>query len=265
MNADANNTPDSSSDEYAAEYAEGTLEADGFDVEDHAEPEGDTSEPAEQNTDEGGDGDRQEEVKEAPFHKHPRWKQMMDTQRKLREENARLKATPTKTQQAPAPKSPFDGMTNEQALEQLDSDPLGFLGKVINHTRESTIQSLETQKAERRQRDKHATVMASVEGFFAENADAKAALDSGEIEAFMNKNPGYYTPISAYEKMTEDARVEARLKEEKAKWLKEVQAKGRTGFLKSSPGNRGAKTPSESSGEGDTMDALMNTLSSMRS
>ena len=212
------------------------------------------SEDAEKNTSD------EPESKDKGFHDHPRFKELIQSQRELKEENARLKA---EREEKPQPKEPpkskykFDNLAamDDEALSNLIIEsPKKFVVNLANQLAHEIKADFEAESAQKEQmtaqEKSQAAQQAAMEkmySFFREKEDATAMLKDGTIEQFLNENP-HHNPISAYLTLVGDKVYQQKLEAEKQnikqQLLKELKAAG-----KSSPVSQTAPTKTHDEAE----------------
>ncbi|WP_333664701.1 hypothetical protein [Desulfobacter postgatei] len=206
------------------------------------EPEPTNSDDAEQNT-------STPEAEAKDFHEHPRFKELIEQKNKLSGENkqlmdriaaieSRMKETPE--QPKPAEKAPsyknIMTMTDEEIMEELTDKPKDFLAmfaKQLYHEFTGALtqeqQAAQRKATEQSYRDK---TLQNLDAFFREKPDGIEMLKKGEIQKYINENPGH-NAISAYYALagnsTVQKEIEKAVAKEREKLLQELKAKGNAG------------------------------------
>lgn len=201
---------------------------------------------------------------DARLDKHPRFKSLIDTNRVLREQNQelmgkvdllikRMDAGVAPGQQSTGkegePKGMlFAGKTNEELTDLFDENPQKFLTDFADNLKSQfkdefmQMRTQETQEAAYRR---------SYEEFADKNPDFLEMWDSGEISAFLDKNPGH-NAISAFYALSEPVRnesvqqqiavaVKKAVEEEKTKIEKNLKAKRSITYVPAAPRETGDK------------------------
>lgn len=191
----------------------------------------DTPEPKKDATSEGD---------ETRFDKHPRWQQMLQEREqakqlaeqeriaraKLEGELEALKRQPT-VEKAPvkADYKDITALTAEEIAEWQATDPKGFAANMYAQVKaEALMKMQEDLKAEREKEKSRISIEKTYKEFEDKHKDFKPMWDSGEIVRFIEANPGH-NPISAYQAMTYETRMQKAIEEARAKAIKETEEK----------------------------------------
>lgn len=222
-----------------------------------------TASPKDNGKDQAQDKGEQAQEEEKPkgddarLDKHPRFKSLIDTNRLLREQNqelmtkvdallTRMDSGQGQAQQAPGQAEPkgmfFAGKTNDELTDMFDENPQKFLSQFA----ESLKAQFKDEFVQMRdQETQEAAYRRNYEEFAEKNPDFIEMWDSGEIQAFLGKNPGH-NAISAFYALSEPVRqqstqqqIEAAVKkaveEEKKKMEKNLKAKKNITYVPASP------------------------------
>jgi len=234
-------------------------------------------EPPEPKKDATSEGD------ETRFDKHPDWqrmknerneaKQQADQERiaraKLEGELEALKRQPP-VEKAPAKADYKDitALTAEEIAEWQATDPKGFAANMYAQVKaEAMTQMQESLKAEREQEKNRISIEKTYKEFEDKHKDFKPMWDSGEIVKFIEANPGH-NPISAYQAMTYETRMQKAIEEARAKAIKETeekvnknwQAKRTARVLGAGPSGAGTETEDKELKDVKTQGGLYNVL-----
>lgn len=160
--------------------------------------------------------DKEEEPKTEPEEKRgaeKRIKQLLD----LREQDAsrmealeRKLAALEKPQEETPPYEDVSGKTNEEILEALEEDPLGFLKNFAQQVRYEVKQDMLTTQQEAEQQkslEEFQSRAGKTYGKFAEeHPEFQTMWDDGKLKNYMDDNPGH-NAISAYLMLNKDTLV----------------------------------------------------------
>jgi len=187
-----------------------------------------------------GDGD------ETRFDKHPRWQQMLQEREQAKQiaeqeriARARLEGElEALKRQPPVEKSPvipdyknITALTAEEIAEWQATDPKGFAANMYAQVKAEAIHQLqETLKAEQAAEKNKVSIEKTYQEFESKNPDFKSMWDSGAIVRFIEENPGN-NPLSAYQAMTYETRMQRAIEEAKAKAIKETEEKVNKNWL----------------------------------
>ena len=167
----------------------------------------------------------EKEPEEDRFDKHPRFQELIKFKKESSEE---LKALKAQLAERAEPKEPefkdVMGMTEDEIQEWMDTDPKAYQANLIKQIRADVANEL---RSEQNQSTEEQRVLKTFDSYAAENKTFDPMWDSGEIQAFMNANPGH-NAISAHMAMTmadKETEVEARIKEAVEKAQKETEEK----------------------------------------
>jgi hypothetical protein len=125
----------------------------------------------------------------------------------------------------------------------------------------------ESLRAEREQEKNRISIEKTYKEFEDKHKDFKPMWDSGEIIKFIEANPGH-NPISAYQAMTYETRMQRAIEEAKAKAIKETeekvnknwQAKRQARVLGTGPSGPGTDTEDKELKDVKTQGGLYNVL-----
>ncbi len=210
--------------------------------------------------------DAKSEGDETRFDKHPRWQQMLQEREKAKEiaeqeriARARLegelealkKQPPVETKPPVKPEyKDITALTAEEIAAWQATDPKGFAANLYAQVKSEALHQMqETLKAERKAEESRISIEKTYKEFEDKNPDFKPMWDSGAIVKFIEANPGH-NPISAYQAMTYETRMQKAIEEARAKAIKETeekvnknwQAKKQARVLGAGPGGPGADT-----------------------
>jgi hypothetical protein len=94
-------------------------------------------------------------------------------------------------------------MTSEQILDWQTEDPKGYYANILEQAKHEVAQ---TMRADLDSRSIEDAVVKTYEKYAAENPDFDELWDSGELRAFMDKNPGH-NAISAHMALTNEKKA----------------------------------------------------------
>lgn len=185
------------------------------------------------------EGSEEEGVPE-PFHKHPAWQRLMKEREDARLEAAVAKAKleTVQTFQQPGGERKPDGgappmpppavpykdittLTDDELREWQEENPKGYAANLYAQVLHETRVALDREQKENHFRT---GTMKTIDGYKKENPDFDVMWQKGEIQKFMQENPGH-NAISAHLFMTSEAKVAARIAAEVEKAKKETEAK----------------------------------------
>lgn len=200
------------------------------------------------------EGDPKPDAKDAPFHEHPRWKEVMGENKTLKETVLRLEGKIdgiAAMGQTPAhdagegeelPFTDITTLTDEERNEWLNEDRLGYEANLARQIRHETVQDLMGVLGEK---ELGTSIEVTFGQYEKDHADFRPMWESGEIGKFMDANPGH-NAMSAHMIMTSEKRIEA-AKEEGAelarKGLKVKTAAATMGAGPSATGQPTKKDP----------------------
>lgn len=227
--------------------------------------------------------DATSEGDETRFDKHPRWQQMLQEREqakqlaeqeriaraKLEGELEALKRQPT-VEKAPvkADYKDITALTAEEIAEWQATDPKGFAANMYAQVKaEALMKMQEDLKAEREKEKSRISIEKTYKDFEDKHKDFKPMWDSGEIVRFIEANPGH-NPISAYQAMTYETRMQKAIEEARAKAIKETeekvnknwQAKKQARVLGTGPSGPGVDTEDKELKDVKTQGGLYNVL-----
>jgi len=177
---------------------------------------------------------------ETRFDKHPRFQELIRDKNTLKEQ---LQSLQTKVEEVSRSKEPVDlgykdisKMSAEEIREWMDEDPIAYSANLAKQIRAEVLKDVNETHSQRTREDR---VLKTFDDYAAKNGTFDAMWQSGEIQAFMDKNPGH-NAISAHMTMTAEAKagdIEAKIKEAVEKAQKETEAK----VIKDFKAKKGAK------------------------
>lgn len=232
------------------------------------------------------------------FDKHPRWQQIMrerdEARRKaeeayleaqrIREERIRLEVErdflreqkqAAASQQEHLPYRDTSSMSAEEIAEWMTTDPKGYHDNLIIQAREQAkreVQAvIEQSERQQQQRAREERIKKTYELYEKENPDFRTMWDRGEIQAFLEANPGH-NPISAHQLMTMEARIKAvaeqAAKEAEERTNRNWQAKRQAAVLGTGPSGIGATDADNelqnTKARGGPVSVLVNRLQKLR-
>ncbi len=180
-----------------------------------------------------------------PFDKHPRFKQLISEKNELRNEVQRLKeqyealSKPSNQNdagdKAPPAANLFADMDNDKLLDEFNTDPKGFLSNLVTTVQRQTLDSFNNEQ-QRMSYDK--AIVETFKDYAKKNPDFDDMWESGDIKAFMDKNPGH-NAISAHQMLTQENRIKAAAEEAAKKaredTIKEFKIKRNAAVLTGGP------------------------------
>lgn len=210
----------------------------------------------------------EEEPKEEPqkeadpvrFDQHPRWKEVMAERDRNLERAIKAEATlealkaaekPVEKKEAEAVEADFKDIASiedSEIYDWVDKDPKGFYANLLKQARHELRNEVLTElKQETSEKDYTARVEKSYKDYADKYPDFADKWNSGEIQKFMDDNPGH-NAISAHQMMTGESRLQAErdkaAKEAEEKVLKNLKAKSHARTLESGPsGVSGTQSP----------------------
>ena len=224
-----------------------------------------------------GEGD------ETRFDKHPRWQQMLQEREQAKQTaeqeriaRARLEGElEALKRQPPAEKTLVESgykditaLTAEEIAEWQATDPKGYAANMYAQVKAETMHQLqESLKAEQVAEKSRVSIEKTYKEFESKNPDFKSMWDSGAIVRFIEENPGH-NPISAYQTMTYETRMQKAIEEAKTKAIKETeekvnknwQAKKQARVLGTGPSGPGTDTEDKELKDVKTQGGLYNVL-----
>ena len=234
----------------------------------------DTPEPKKDATSEGD---------ETRFDKHPRWQQMIQEREQAKQTadqeriaRAKLEGELEALKRQPPAEKPIvktdykdiTALTAEEIAEWQATDPKGFAANMYAQVKaEAMTQMQESLRAEREQEKNRISIEKTYKEFEDKHKDFKPMWDSGEIVKFIEANPGH-NPISAYQAMTYENRLEKAIEEARAKAIKETeekvnknwQAKRTARVLGAGPSGTGTETEDKELKDVKTQGGIYNVL-----
>lgn len=227
--------------------------------------------------------DATSEGDETRFDKHPRWQQMIQEREQAKQTAEQERIARAKLEgelealrrQPPVEKAPakadykdITALTAEEIAEWQATDPKGFAANMYAQVKaEAMTQMQESLRAEREQEKNRISIEKTYKEFEDKHKDFKPMWDSGEIVKFIEANPGH-NPISAYQAMTYETRMQKAIEEARAKAIKETeekvnknwQAKRTARVLGAGPSGAGTETEDKELKDVKTQGGLYNVL-----
>ena len=181
-----------------------------------------------------------EEGKLPNFDQHPDWQRIIKERDEARIEaavtKAKLEMLSSEAEEKVQPEIPaykdIIGMSKEELIEWQEDDPHGYAANLYAQIRDELRAELKTAQdkdsSEKEQAKLSATIKTTFENYENKNPDFRTKWDSGELQKFMNENPGH-NAISAHMHITEKTRMETAVakavKEAEERVIKNFQAK----------------------------------------
>ena len=164
--------------------------------------------------------------KEDRFDKHPRFQELIKSKNELKKEMEALKA---QVAEKSTPKEPeykdIKNMEEIEIQEWMDENPKAYQENLIKQIRADVAREI---KAELNQSSQESRTMKTFEDYAAKNESFDPMWESGEIQAFMNQNPGH-NAMSAHAALTMESKiqeaVEKAQKETEERIIKNFKAK----------------------------------------
>ena len=181
-----------------------------------------------------------EEPKEPRFDKHPRFQELITSQRNSKKEIADLKTQIAEKAKSKEPEfKDITGLTEEEIQDWVDTDPKGYQANLVKqieaNVTEKITSKLDQSTAEER-------VLKTYNAYSANNNTFDPMWESGEIQSFMDSNPGH-NAMSAHMAMTTEGRikeaVEAAQQETEERVIKNFKAKKNAQVLGDGPTSTG--------------------------
>jgi hypothetical protein len=196
------------------------------------------------------DGDDKGADDTTRFDQHPAWQRIIQERDALKSEMAELKTkvetvkpvhpTPPPPAIETLPYKDTSKMTREEIIEWFEDDPVGYQANLLAQAKHEVISSL---KQEETQRSRIQTIEKTFNDYADKNPDFNKMWESGEIEKFMQANPGH-NAISAHMIMTGDKKIQEATtkaaKEAEDKVIKNFQAKSQARVISEGGGIRAA-------------------------
>ena len=177
---------------------------------------------------------------DARFDKHPRFQELIHSKNTLKEQ---VQALQSKVDEGLKPKETEDPgykdvskMTAEEIREWMEEDPVAYTANIAKQIRAEVMKEVDEKSSQRTHEDQ---VFKTLDDYAAKNKTFDPMWDSGEIQKFMNKNPGH-NAMSAHMALTAEGAakdVEIRIKEAVEKAQKETKEK----VIKDFKAKRGAQ------------------------
>lgn len=193
----------------------------------------------------------------ARFDKHPRFVELNRRMKAAEETNRQLLdridalSKPSTTQADTSPKDlPYkdiSAMTEEDLLDWQSEDPKGYIdniNKMVEYRIEQSQQALlEKSQQASQMKDYETRVELTYDSYSKENPDFEDMWNSGDLQRFMDENPGH-TAISAHQQLTQDQRVQEAVKEALKKAESDRRSTRKAGaVLGAGPGRSSSPAP----------------------
>ena len=174
------------------------------------------------------------------FDKHPRFQELIQSQKMNKQEIADLKA---QLSEQAAPEDPkykdIAGMEDDELQDWMVENPKEYQSNLAAQIREQVAQGIKEELTRDTEQER---VYKTFDTYAADHKTFDSMWDSGELQDFISKNPGH-NAISAHMAMTQENRineaVEAARKETEATVIKNFQAKQGAKVLGSGPASTG--------------------------
>lgn len=163
---------------------------------------------------------------DARFDKLPRFQELIQSKNDLKNQ---LKTLQTKVDEGLKPKETEDPdykdvskLTAEEIREWMDEDPVAYTANIAKQIRAEVMKDVDEKSSQRTHEDQ---VFKTLDNYAAKNKTFDPMWDSGEIQKFMNKNPGH-NAMSAHMALTAEGAakdVETQIKEAVEKAQKETE------------------------------------------
>lgn len=171
---------------------------------------------------------KQAQEDDARFDKHPRFQELIQSKNSLKEQVQTLQSKVDEGLKAKETEDPdykdVSKMTAEEIHEWTDNDPVAYTANIAKQIRAEVMKEVDEKSSQRTQEDK---TLKTFDDYAAKNDTFDQMWDSGEISAFISKNPGH-NAISAHMELTAEGKtkdVEARIKDAVEKAVKEAEDK----------------------------------------
>ena len=163
---------------------------------------------------------------EARFDKHPRFKELVSSKNDLKAQVDTLQAQVDKGLK---PKEAEDlgykdisKMSEDDLRDWIDNDPIAYTANIAKQIKAEVTADVEGRFSQKSQED---NVFKTFDDYAAKNETFDPMWDSGEIQSFINNNPGH-NAISAHMALTSEATangVESKIKDAVDKAVKETE------------------------------------------
>jgi len=219
------------------------------------QPAGKEAESAEEKKPEDSKDKKEASGDEDRLDKHPRFQELHkrvkesdQVIRELRQQVTELSSRVDKSRQAADGQLPFKDISKMKPEELLDwqsENPHAYYQNVLAQAKHEMSAEF-TQTFEQRQKED--AIVSTYESFAKQHPDFDELWDTGDLQKYMQANPGH-NAISAYWAMTAEARIaeasEKAAKEAEAKFLKNQRAKKTADVLPQGPSAPGAPPSDE--------------------
>jgi hypothetical protein len=163
---------------------------------------------------------------ETRFDKHPRFQELIQSKNDLKDQIKTLQTQVSEGLKSKEPEDPgykdVSKMTAEEIREWMEEDPIAYTANIAKQIRAEVTKDVEDKFTQRTHEDK---VLKTFDDYAAKNETFDAMWDSGEIQRFIDKNPGH-NAISAHMALTLEAKakdIETQIKEAVEKAQKETE------------------------------------------
>ena len=180
-----------------------------------------------------------EEADDTRFDRHPRFVELNTRLKAAEERNRNLETRLDEISRAPKKEAgteelPFKDtskMSDDELLDWQSEDPKGFWENMNKQQEYNTQKAIEAALARNREESDQKTIETKVEATFEayakDNPDFDEMWDSGQIQKYMDANPGH-NAISAHMALTQEKRQEAAIDAAVKKALAEADTQRRS-------------------------------------
>lgn len=183
---------------------------------------------------------KQTQEDDARFDKHPRFQELIQSKNSLKEQVQTLQSKVDEGLKSKETEDPdykdVSKMTAEEIREWMEEDPVAYTANIAKQIRAEVMKEVDEKSSQRTHEDH---VFKTLDNYAAKNKTFDPMWDSGEIQKFMNKNPGH-NAMSAHMALTAESTakdVETRIEEAVKKAQKETEEK----IIKDFKAKRGAQ------------------------
>lgn len=163
---------------------------------------------------------------ESRFDKHPRFQELIQSKNDMKEELKTLRTQVSEGLKKEPEKDPgykdVSKMTADEVREWMEEDPVAYTANIAKQIRAEVTKDVEGQFSQRSHEDK---MLKTFDDYAAKNETFDQMWDSGEIQRFIDKNPGH-NAISAHMALMSDGNakgVEIQIKDATEKAIKETE------------------------------------------
>jgi hypothetical protein len=194
-------------------------------------------------TDDSGQTKDGEDSEEVPFHKHPRWQEVLTEKEQLKSEITSIREEMKRLQEGTVQakgqeKLPYIDITTMDPDKLRDwniEDPKGYAANLYAQMRYELFNEVEQKTGKQKYQEKF---QEDVKAYKEKHPDFETMLSNGEIGKFLNDHPAH-NPISAHQLLTAEKKlneaIKAAKKEEREETLKQLRAKKHSQVLGSGP------------------------------